>query len=92
MDDTARLIAELHRCGLTDDDIERAAGGDPDLVARLHHLVVELSDSLLRHGPGQWLRSGNRMLKGRRPIDVLADDDWSVVENAVGAFLEGAYV
>jgi hypothetical protein len=41
---------------------------------------------------GQWFRAHNRILDGRRPLDVLADSDAEPVRRAAAAFADGAYV
>jgi hypothetical protein len=59
---------------------------------QLVHLVGMLGETLDDPGAGQWLRSANRLLGGRRPLDVLADGDHEQVPNAVQAFLDGVYL
>jgi transcriptional regulator with XRE-family HTH domain len=61
---------------------------------RLHELrriVLLLDDSLSHRGVGQWFRAHNRLLEGRRPLDVLAEGDTDAVRRAAGAFADGAY-
>jgi transcriptional regulator with XRE-family HTH domain len=58
----------------------------------LRQIVLLLSDSLTQRGVGQWFRAHNRMLGGRRPLDVLADGDADAVRRAAAAFADGAYV
>jgi transcriptional regulator with XRE-family HTH domain len=58
----------------------------------LRQIVLLLDDSLTPRGVGQWFRAHNRSLDGRRPLDVLADDDFEAVRRAAAAFAEGAYV
>jgi hypothetical protein len=38
------------------------------------------------------LTARNRLLHGRRPMDVLAQGDVEAVRDAAKAYLEGAYV
>jgi transcriptional regulator with XRE-family HTH domain len=61
---------------------------------RLHELrriVLLLDDSLSHRGVGQWFRAHNRLLEGRRPLDVLAEGDADAVRRAAAAFADGAY-
>lgn len=61
---------------------------------RLHELrqiVLLLDDSLSPRGVGQWFRAHNRVLDGRRPLDVLAEGDTDAVRRAAAAFADGAY-
>jgi uncharacterized protein (DUF2384 family) len=51
-----------------------------------------LEDSLTAEGVEQWLRAANRLLDGRRPIDLLNEGDAESVRKAAQAFLDGAYV
>jgi hypothetical protein len=51
-----------------------------------------LEDSLTPAGIDQWLRSRNRMLGGRRPLDLMDEGDSAVVREAARAFVDGAYV
>jgi hypothetical protein len=54
--------------------------------------VLLLSDSLTPRGIGQWLHARNRLLGGRRPIEVIAQEDFDSVRSAAEAFIEGSYV
>lgn len=63
-----------------------------DRLAALREVVLVLRDSLTDRGVGQWLRARNRLLGGRRPIEVLHDGDVEAVRRAVDAFAEGVYV
>lgn len=70
-----------------------AAGPNEARLRELHYLTEELAGTLDRHGPGQWLRSPNRLLSGKRPLDVLAETGgYERVLNTVNAYLEGTYV
>jgi uncharacterized protein (DUF2384 family) len=51
-----------------------------------------LEDSLTAEGLEQWLRASNRVLDGRRPIDLIDEGDTESVRRAAQAFLDGAYV
>jgi hypothetical protein len=55
-------------------------------------IVLLLTDSLSPRGVGQWFRAHNRVLDGRRPLDVLGEGDADVVRRAAAAFADGAYV
>jgi hypothetical protein len=63
-----------------------------DRLAELRDLALLLSDSLTPRGVGQWLHAKNRLLEGRRPVDLLADDRFDEVRQAAEAFVDGAYV
>jgi hypothetical protein len=58
----------------------------------LREIVLLLHDSLTPRGVGQWFRARNRLLDGRRPLDVLAEGDVEAVRGAAAAFADGAYV
>lgn len=58
----------------------------------LREIVLILSQTLRARGVGQWLRARNRLLNGRRPIDVLAAGKMKAVRDAAAAYVEGAYV
>jgi hypothetical protein len=63
-----------------------------DRLAQLRDLVLLLSESLTPRGVGQWLRGRNRLLGGRRPVDLLAEERFDEVRQAAEAFIGGAYV
>ena len=63
-----------------------------DRLAELRDLVLLLSDSLTERGVGQWLRAKNRLLDGRRPLDLLAEGRLEAVRGAAESFVDGAYV
>lgn len=58
----------------------------------LRQIVLLLDDSLSHRGVGQWFRAHNRMLEGRRPLDVLGEGDTEAVRRVAAAFADGAYV
>lgn len=63
--------------------------------ARLHSLrqiVLLLDDSLTTAGVSQWFRAPNRLLEGRRPLDVFAAGDGEAVAQTAATFADGAYV
>jgi transcriptional regulator with XRE-family HTH domain len=63
-----------------------------DRLRDLREIVLILSETLTDRGVGQWLRARNRLLNGRRPIDVLAGGNVKAVRDAARAYIEGAYV
>lgn len=63
-----------------------------DRLRELREIVLLLSETLTARGVGQWLRARNRLLKGHRPIDLLANGKIKSVRNAAKAYVEGAYV
>ncbi len=58
----------------------------------LRGIVQVLLRTLTQEGAGQWLRARNRVLKGRRPIDVLAQGEIEAVREAAISYVEGYYV
>jgi transcriptional regulator with XRE-family HTH domain len=73
------------------------AGTDPqrahrDLIDDLSAIVGELQDSLTPKGIRQWLHARNRYLKGKRPIELLAEDRFDEVYEAATAFSDGVYL
>lgn len=63
-----------------------------DRLDGLREVVRVLADSLTARGVGQWLRARNRLLGGRRPLDVLHEGDQGAVLEAARSFVDGAYV
>lgn len=63
-----------------------------DRLADLRDIALVLSDSLSPRGVGQWLHARNRLLAGRRPLEVLADGAIEDVRQAAQAFVDGSYV
>lgn len=63
-----------------------------DRLVDIRDVVLILRDSLTERGIKQWLRARNRMLGGRRPLEVLHDGDADAVRNAARAFSEGVYL
>lgn len=55
-------------------------------------IALILQDSLTPRGVGQWLRARNRMLGGRRPLELIHESDLAKVKEAAQAFVDGAYV
>lgn len=74
---------------------KRTSAIRPEYEERLREIrevALILQDSLTPRGVGQWLRARNRLLVGRRPIDLLAEGDVAAVSKAAQAFVDGAYV
>ncbi len=70
-----------------------AARQEPyDKLGELRELVLLLSDSLTPRGVGQWMHAKNRLLDGRRPIELLRENHWGDVRRAAQAFVDGSYV
>jgi hypothetical protein len=63
-----------------------------DRLDGLREVVRVVSDSLTPPGVGQWLRARNRLLGGRRPLDVLREGGQDEVLQAAHAFVDGSYV
>ena len=63
-----------------------------DRLADLRDTALVLADSLTPRGVGQWLHARNRLLGGRRPLEVLAEGGADDVRRAAQAFVDGAYV
>ena len=63
-----------------------------DRLDGLREVVRTLADSLTARGVGQWLHAGNRLLQGRRPLEVLQEGDQQAVLAAARSFVDGAYV
>src|SRR2546423_7911152 len=84
--------------GVSDRSVRTWANDTPlrrrheERLQALRQIVLLLDDSLTPRGVGQWFRAHNRTLDGRRPLDVLADDDSDAVRRAATAFAEGAYL
>jgi hypothetical protein len=58
----------------------------------LREVVRTLADGLTPRGVGQWLHARNRLLGGRRPLDLLREGDQEAVLGAARSFADGAYV
>jgi len=61
-------------------------------LRELREIVLLLRETLTPRGVGQWLNARNRLLGGRRPIEVLAEGHAKAVCDAAKAYVEGAYV
>jgi transcriptional regulator with XRE-family HTH domain len=66
--------------------------GNYDRLTDIRDVVLLLRDSLTERGIKQWLRARNRMLDGRRPLEVLHAGDAEAVRRAARAFSEGVYL
>jgi hypothetical protein len=63
-----------------------------DRLQDLRTVVLMLAETLTPRGVGQWLRARNRILKGQKPLDVLASGEFEQVRQAAAAYVDGAYV
>jgi Protein of unknown function (DUF2384) len=61
-------------------------------LRELREVALILQDSLTPRGVGQWLRARNRLLGGRRPLELIRADAIQEVRTAAQAFVDGAYV
>jgi hypothetical protein len=61
-------------------------------LRELREIVLLLRGTLTPRGVGQWLNARNRLLGGRRPLDVLSERQAKLVRDAANAYVEGAYV
>lgn len=61
-------------------------------LRELREIVLLLRETLTPRGVGQWLNARNRLLGGRRPIELLAESRSKAVRDAANAYVEGAYV
>lgn len=92
---TQREIADL--LGADERTVRRLLS-DPGIRPQQRHarrlddirdLVSLLQDSLPGEQTGRWLRARNRMLRGERPIELIAADDYARVRDAAEAFVDG---
>lgn len=77
--------------GKSDGDVNSVEMWDSRRLVELRSLMLSLSDSSTTRGVAQWLRTGNRLLGGRRPIDALCGGDLRRVREAAASFIEGSY-
>lgn len=61
-------------------------------LRELQDIVLVLKETLTPRGVGQWLRAKNRLLDGRRPLEVLAEGHAAAVRAAAESYVEGSYV
>jgi hypothetical protein len=63
-----------------------------DRLRDLRDIALLLQETLTRRGVGQWLRARNRLLGGRRPLELLAAGETRAVREAAAAYVDGAYI
>lgn len=61
-------------------------------LREIRDIVLLLDETLTPRGIAQWFGARNRLLSGRKPIDVLHDGDFETVRAAAASFVEGAYL
>lgn len=61
-------------------------------LRELREIVLLLRETLTARGVGQWLTARNRLLGGRKPLEVLAEEHAKAVSDGAKAYVEGAYV
>jgi uncharacterized protein (DUF2384 family) len=61
-----------------------------DRLLEVHYLVNQLSDVYTPEGIDIWLHGRNRSLGGRRPIDLLGENEFSAVLDAIERLRTGA--
>ena len=90
-----REIADL--LGADERTVRRLLG-DPGIRLQHRHarrlddirdLISLLQDSLPGEQMSRWLRARNRVLRGERPVELIAADDYARVRDAAEAFVDG---
>lgn len=76
----------------TDSGTDPSAPGGRDVELALKEVQLILCDSLTERGVDHWLGTPNRVLEGRRPLDLLRAGQLEVVRKAAAAFMDGAYI
>jgi len=74
---------------------KRTSAIRPEYEERLQdvrEIALILQDSLTPRGIGQWFRARNRLLGGRRPLELISQGEVDAVRRAAQAFVDGAYV
>jgi hypothetical protein len=74
---------------------KRTSAIRPEYEERLQDvrdIALILQDSLTPRGVGQWFRARNRMVGGRRPVELIREGELAKVKEAAQAFVDGAYV
>ena len=66
------------------------SGRNRDRLLELHYVTQALRDIYTREGAEIWLHGRKRSLAGRRPVDMLADDSYEEVLDAVERLHAGA--
>jgi len=65
-------------------------GASKERLLELHYLVDQLRDVYTPEGVDIWLHGRNRLLNGRRPLDLLRDGDFESVLYAIERLKSGA--
>ncbi|KKR46734.1 MAG: hypothetical protein UU22_C0013G0013 [Parcubacteria group bacterium GW2011_GWA2_40_8] len=55
-------------------------------------IMVQLHQSLSHQGINEWFHAKLRYLKGRTPLELLREDNSSLVYEAASAYADGAYL
>ena len=76
----------------TDSGTDPGAPGGRDVELALKKVQLILHDSLTERGVDHCLGTPNRMLEGRRPLDLLRAGQLELVRKAAAAFVDGAYI
>ena len=74
---------------------KRTSAIRPEYEERLQdvrEIALILQDSLTPRGIGQWFRARNRLLGGRRALELISEGNIDSVRGAARAFIDGAYV
>jgi uncharacterized protein (DUF2384 family) len=66
------------------------SGRNRDRLLELHYLVGLLREVYTREGAEIWLHGRKKSLEGRRPIDLLENDESEVVLDAIERLRAGA--
>jgi transcriptional regulator with XRE-family HTH domain len=102
------IVRALKPYGVTQSDIAAATGVSDravrgwrssairperyDRLSELRDIVLLLSETLTPRGVGQWLHARNRLLTGKRPVELLKAGKVEEVRRAAAAFADGSYV
>jgi hypothetical protein len=68
----------------------RPQGETRDRLLEVHYIVEQLKEVYTPEGVEIWLHGRNRSLGGRRPMDLLRDDQFRLVLDAVERLSVGA--
>ena len=60
-------------------------------IRDLTEIALVLSTTMTPRGVRQWFSARNRLLGGRRPIDLMATPERDRVREAAASFVEGSY-
>lgn len=87
-------IAEATRASLRAvrnwEDGARARRVYDDRLRVLAEVVGEIASTVTPRGIGQWLVARNRALDGRRPVELIAGDEFDAVVSAARSFADGS--